>query len=102
MTPVSPMPVGSSRVTGKYQITIPHSIRKVMHIPLGADVLFRVLNKEQIELTILPPPISAVRLKGCLRIDPEVKEQVNKDNLTAAMGEYVATRSMQHLQGKQK
>lgn len=86
----SSLQLGSSKVTGKYQITIPSEVRRSMQIPLGADVLFRVLNENQVELTVLPPPLPASELKGALKIAPEDKERVDKDSLTAGMAAFIA------------
>lgn len=87
MTDIRPRRTGKSKLTGKFQLTVPEAIRRVLKLQLGSEAIFRVLGKDRVEIRFLPPVTPARELVGSLKIPEEAKVGVGLDNLTKGLGD---------------
>ncbi len=89
-----PYITGTSKVTSKFQVTIPSEVRKSAGIFTGNEILWRVTGTGKLECQVLSTPRTPQELAGCLSLHLDaIKAEVNPDNLTHGIGEYIANQN---------
>lgn len=80
---------GTTKLTGKYQLTLPRNVREHVNAQLGTDILVRALGPDRIELVLLLPARSFGELAGSLRVRPDIREQLRGKDLTEGVADFV-------------